>query len=165
MASYLLIIANRKALSWILTARRMAFPSANRPEVRDLAVGDELFIYTTRTAFHKSGGRIIGTARVASDVCWLPDTIRFGGRGYPIGCNLDIGPLKPLGQGVELTPLVPQLGAFQGAGRTWSMRLRKPLLRLTEDDTAVLRRALSNVKSTDNVQLNIVATYTRWFDE
>lgn len=121
MAGYLLIVADREALGWILTAKRMAFPSAGRREVRSLGVGDELFIYTTRGAFKnptRDRGRIIGSARVASHVRKLRTTIRFGSREYPIGCNLQIGALAPFGQGVELAPLVEQLDAFHGAGDT-----------------------------------------------
>jgi hypothetical protein len=167
MASYLLIISDRKALGWILTAGRMAFPSRNRPEVRDLHVDDELFIYTTRGAFNKAsdGGRIIGTARVASEVRWFPEAIRIAGRKYPRGCDLEIGPLAPFGQGVELSPLIPQLNAFHGAGPAWSMRLRKPLLHLGKDDASILHRVLNTVRAKDELQPNAMAGYTRWFVE
>lgn len=51
MASYLLVIGDREALGCILTAERMAFPSASRHEVAALDVGPGLVLYTTRGAY------------------------------------------------------------------------------------------------------------------
>jgi hypothetical protein len=166
MTSYLMVIGDREALGWILTASRMAFPSESRPEVRCLAEGDELLIYTTRSAFKNPGrdrGRIIGTARVASEVVRLENPVVFDDREYPIGCDLKIGPLVPFGHGVELAPLIPQLQAFDGAGSAWSMRLRRPLLALTEHDTILLHRALDGVRRADGTTFDTMAGYTRWF--
>jgi hypothetical protein len=43
-ASYLLLIGEREALAWILREARMAFPQRRRPEVDNVAVGDELLL-------------------------------------------------------------------------------------------------------------------------
>lgn len=163
VTAYLLIIGDREALGWILTAGRMAFPSASRPEVRSLAVGDELFLYTTRNAFKNPSlhrGRIIGTAHVASPVARLKEPVCFGERQYPIGCLIEVGPIIPFGHGVEIAPLVPQLEAFDGLGKSWSVRLRRPLLRMTADDTLLLHRSLDEVEKTPEA----VGTYCRWFE-
>jgi len=67
MASFLLVIGDRDALGWILAEQRMAFPTAQRAEVRALRIEDELFLYTTRGAFKnptRDRGRVIGAARV-----------------------------------------------------------------------------------------------------
>ena len=119
MASYLLIIGDREAVGWILSTGRMAFPSDSRHEVRSLAQGDELFLYTTRGAFKsptRHRGRIIGTARVASSITRLKQPQCFGERQYPIGCQIEVGPIIPFGHGVEIAPLVPRLQTFDGLG-------------------------------------------------
>jgi hypothetical protein len=166
VASYLLVIGDREALGWIVTASRMAFPDARRSEVRSLKVGDELFIYTTRMAFRNPGrdrGRVIGTARVDSKVAELKRSVSFGGREYPVGCNLDVGPLARFGHGVELAPLVPKLEAFAGAGKAWPYRLRRPLVRLTEHDANRLHQELGKVVEDGELNVDVVAEYARWF--
>jgi hypothetical protein len=163
MPSYLLVIGDREALGWILSTGRMAFPSARRAEVAALQQGHELFLYTTRGAFKnptRDRGRGIGTAQVTSPVRRLEEPVRFGEREYPIGCDLAIGPLAPFGSGLELAPLVPSLSAFDGVRDAWSTRLRRPLVRLSADDAAVLRNGIEHLthEGTD-------PAYTRWYLE
>jgi hypothetical protein len=70
-ADYLLVIGEREASAWILRESRMAFPATRRAEVDQLAVGDRLFLLTTRGCFHNPGRdrtRGIGRATVASPV-------------------------------------------------------------------------------------------------
>jgi hypothetical protein len=144
----------------------MAFPTARRSEVRSLERGDELFIYTTRGAFKnpaRDRGRVIGTARVDSEVAELEHSVSFGGRDYPVGCKLELGPLARFGGGVELAPLVPELDAFAGAGNAWSIRLRRPLLRLKERDAKRLRRELDKVITDTKLNVAGVQEYARWF--
>ncbi len=50
--------------------------------------------------------------------------------------------MTPLRTGVELRPLVPDLHAFPDA-RSWSVRLRRPLVPLDEHDAALLQRHLA----------------------
>lgn len=164
MTSYLLVIGDREALGWILTAGRMAFPSGQRSEVAALKPGDELFLYTTRGAFKnpiRDRGRIIGTAQVASPVAQLEEPVHFAERDFPVGCLLSIGPLAPFRMGVELAPLVGALTAFKGAGRGWSTRLRRPLVKLSESDSILLRQALVHVL-TSGVD---TSAYTQWYLE
>ena len=166
MTSYLLVISDREALGWILTASRMAFPNARRSEVRALEEGDELFLYTTRSAFKsptRDRGRVIGTARVASEVAQLSNSVSFGGREYSVGCDLQVGSLAPFRSGVELAPLVRRLQAFEGAGSAWPFRLRRPLVRLTDRDAKRLHRALDEVIGPDEAKVDTVAEYSRWF--
>lgn len=166
MTSYLLVIGDREALGWILTASRTAFPSPSRSEVRSLQKGDELFLYTTRGAFKnptRDRGRIIGTARVDSEVKRLERSVSFGDRDFPVGCELEIGPLVRLGEGVELGPLVPRLESFAGPGHGWSFRLRRPLVRLTDSDATLLHRELVKMKRRDNSDVDAAAEYARWY--
>ncbi|MFD0904397.1 hypothetical protein [Actinomadura sediminis] len=142
--SYLLILGDREPIAWVLSERRTAFPATARAEVDRLAEGDELLVYATRGAFRnptRDRGRVIARAVVTSPVTVLDEPVTFGERTFPRGCDLRIDRLAPWGGGVELRPLVERLAAFPDA-RSWSVRLRRPLLHLPEDDAALLRNAL-----------------------
>jgi hypothetical protein len=161
----LLVIGDGEALCWIVSSSRMAFPSGRRSEVRSLKQGDELFIYTTRAAFRnprRDRGRVIGTARVDSEVAKLEHPVSFGGREFPVGCKLELGPLAGFGSGVQLAPLVPKLEAFAGVGDAWAILLRRPLVRLTERDVNRLHRELDKVVRDVKLNVDAAADYARW---
>jgi hypothetical protein len=144
--SYLLILGDRQAIAWVLREQRMAFPATSRAEVNRLAVGDELLIYTTRGAYRnptRDRGRVIGTATVTSAVERLDDPVEFGGRTFSRGCDLLVESLAPWGEGVELQPLVERLDSFP-VPKAWSIRLRRPLLRLPAQDAVLLRSRLTS---------------------
>lgn len=146
-ASYLLVIGEREALAWVLRKRRMAFPQTRRSEVDSLAVGDELLLLTTRGCFHNPGRdrtRVIGRASVTTPVVPLDPPVALVGRTFTRGCDLDITSLAPYLTGVELAELVPRLAAFPDK-ENWSIRLRRPLVRLTERDATLLRGGLGTV--------------------
>lgn len=142
--SYLLILGDRDAIAWVLGEERMAFPATARAEVDRLSEGDDLLIYATRGAFGnptRDRGRVIGHAVVTSPVSPLDEPVSFAERVYPRGCELRVESLAPWGQGVELRPLVERLEAFPDV-RSWSVRLRRPLLRLPQADADLLLDAL-----------------------
>lgn len=142
--TFLLIIGDRAALAWVLNSGKMAFPDDRRRETRSLAVGDRLLVYTTRGCFKnptRDRGRIIGEATVESKVAPLPAPVRFGGRAYPVGCDLKITGLVPLPEGVPLAEYVHQLEAFPNP-QAWAIRLRRPLLGLSETDAGLLQGLL-----------------------
>jgi hypothetical protein len=168
MTSYLLVISDREALGWILTERRMAFPSGSRSEVRSLKEGDELFLYTTRGAFKRptrDRGRVIGTAFVRNEVTPLARPVHLGGREYPVGCDLEIGRLAKLGSGVDLSQLVSRMETFADVAQAWSVRLRRPLLGLTKGDAARLQSELSKVLRRQDPGAETVTEYSKWFAE
>jgi hypothetical protein len=139
--SYLLVIGEAAALAWVLAEQRMAFPALRRSQAAALEVGDDLFVYTTRGCFHKpsrDAGRVMGLSRVKTRVRDLDEPVVFGERRYTSGCSLDVQGVAPLHQGIELRPIVPELHAFPDV-RSWSIRLRRPLVPLDEHDTTVLR--------------------------
>lgn len=143
-SSYLLILGDRQAIAWVLREQRMAFPPTSRPEITQVRPGDELLIYTTRGAYRnptRDRGRVVGRARVTSEVRRLDEPVRIAGRDYPTGCDLRIDRLAPWGSGVELQPLVARLGAFPNPA-AWSIMLRRALLRLPASDAALLRGLL-----------------------
>ncbi|MGI5163390.1 hypothetical protein ACQEU3_03450 [Spirillospora sp. CA-253888] len=142
--SYLLILGERRAIAWVLSEQRMAFPRRLRPEESRLAVGDELFVYATRGAFGnptRDRGRVIGRAVVASAVTGLDRPVEIAGREFPRGCDLRIDELAPFRTGVELQPLVERMAAFPNP-KAWSVYLRRPLLHLPARDADLLRDEL-----------------------
>lgn len=165
MATYLLIIGDREALGWILTSRQMAFPSARRSEVRSLQVADRLLLYTTRSAFRSptcDRGQVIGAATVMSGVSILKQPVHFGDRDYPVGCHLDVGPLLPRREGVQLAPLVSQLETFAKLGQAWSILLRRPLLLLSERDAKLIENRLDELLRERRDQ-DVVCEYSKWY--
>lgn len=142
--AYLLVLGDREAIAWVLREQRMAFPSTPRAEVRALAQGDRLYLYSTRGAWHnptRDRGRVIGTASVASPVQKLDEPVKVAGRSFHSGCSLSVDGLVPYQQGVELQPLVRKLQAF-AKPEAWSIYLRRALLLLPPADARLLDRAL-----------------------
>jgi hypothetical protein len=143
--SYLLVIGDRDPLKWVLAEQRMAFPALRRAQAAALEVGDELLIYTTRACFHnppRDRGRVMGLALVSSKVHDLDEPVIFGERRYTLGCTLDVQGVASLRDGVELSPLVPKLHAFPNK-HTWSVWLRRPLVRLDDYDASLLKHKLA----------------------
>ncbi|MFG2099874.1 hypothetical protein ACGFJ5_04665 [Micromonospora echinaurantiaca] len=142
--SYLLILGERDAIAWVLREERMAFPATPRAEVAALAVGDRLFLYATRGAWHnptRDRGRIIGVATVGSAVRRLDRPIEIAGRRFVSGCDLSIDGIVPYPGGVELQPLVERLAAFPKPA-AWSIYLRRALLALAPTDAKLLDEVL-----------------------
>ncbi|MEV0842016.1 hypothetical protein AB0I55_20950 [Actinocatenispora sera] len=110
-------------------------------------MGDELFLLTTRGCWHNPGRdrtRVIGRASVRTPVAALPKPREIAGRSFTRGCDLAIHELTGYLTGVELAPLVVRMGAFPDR-KTWSIRLRRPLLEVTDYDAALLRRELDEM--------------------
>lgn len=147
MNSYLLPIADREPLIWIVTEQRTAFPPGRAREAERLERGDRLFLYSTRGCFRsptRDRGRVIGIATVTARAAELEEPVRFGERAFPIGVKLRIEQLAPLRQGVELAPLVKRLDAFPDP-QSWSARMRRALVPLPSRDAARLERELNKL--------------------
>jgi hypothetical protein len=146
---YLLVLSEREAVAWVLRESRMAFPPTSRSEVNRLKVGDDLFVLTTRGCWHnptRDRTRVIGLAKVTSDVVAYDEPVTIAGRDFTRGCRLGIETLAPYLIGVDLVPLVPLLDAFPDKrSSAWSIRLRRPLLEITEPDANLLRQELAAV--------------------
>jgi hypothetical protein len=143
--SYLLVIGDAAALTWVLTEQRMAFPLRRRAEVAALDMGDELLVYTTRGCFGRPAydpGRVMGLATVKTKVSDLAEPVVFGERQYPSGCALEFQGVAAVHEGVELRLLVPELHVFPDP-TSWSAWLRRPLLRMDAHDSARVKRDLN----------------------
>jgi len=147
VTAYLLILGEREAVAWVLRESRMAFPPTSRSEVNRLRAGDDLFVLTTRGCWHnptRDRTKIIGTAEVTSHVIAYEKPVTIAGRDFTRGCDIRLRSLTPYLTGVELAPLVPRLDAFPDI-KSWSIRLRRPLLELSASDAALLERELGGV--------------------
>lgn len=145
---YLLPIADREPLAWILREQRTAFGDHRARQAHTLEVGDVLFLYTTRGCFRnptRDRGRVIGRASVAAQAKRERKTPSFGARAYPWVVELDIEALAPLHEGVELAPLVPRLRGTFPDPTTWSARMRRALVALDASDAAEIDHALESV--------------------
>ena len=145
--SFLLPIADREPLAWIVTEQRTAFPHRRRREAEALDPGDQLFLYTTRGCFHnptRDRGRVIGVATVTARSERLREPLRFAEREFTVGVPFRIERLAAQRQGVELAPLVKDLASFPNP-RAWSVKLRRALVPLTETDGQLLLRKIDEV--------------------
>ena len=147
MKTYILPIADREPLAWILAEQRTAFPPWRAREAGALEPGDRLLLYTTRGCFHnptRDRGRIIGLATVTDRSSPLRRPVRFGEREYPVGVLFRIERLAPRRQGVEIAPLVSRLASFPNP-RAWSGRMRRALVPLAPEDAKFLVHELEQV--------------------
>lgn len=147
-ASYLLPIADRSALAWILRDQRTAFGQHRVRDARALTVGDVLLLYTTRGCFRnptRDRGRVIGRATVKSRAREASRPLSFGGREFPHVVELEIETLARFGEGLELAPLVRGLKRTFPNSKTWSARMRRALVPLDPQDAVALERQLKGV--------------------
>jgi hypothetical protein len=150
MRYYLLPIADREPLAWILSEQRTAFGDHRAREAQALEEGDVLLLYATRGCFRnptRDRGRIIGKARVTATARRRRKPVVFSGREYPWAVELDIEQLAPLRQGVELAPLVPQLARTFPDPKSWSVRMRRALVPVHATDARSIERKLEALAS------------------
>ena len=148
MSNYLLPIAERSPLRWIVGEQRTAFPAGRAREAGRLAAGDRLLLYTTRGCFHnptRDRGRVIGLARVTAAARAGRRPVRFGAVSYPVEVELAIDTLAPYRGGVELAPLVSRLPGTFPDPASWSARMRRALVPLAEADADLLADLLAGV--------------------
>ena len=161
MASHLVIIGEGEALAWVLLNRRMAFTVHRRTMATAVRQDDEVFIYTTRGAFHnptRDRGRVIARARASTATEFLPEPVEIAGRTFELACDLELLGLAPLGAGVELVPLVERLEAFPNK-RGWKIWLRRPVLELPRADADLVRRLVDDVA---RAPADVVGAYLDW---
>ena len=146
--SFLLPIADREPLAWIVREQRTAFTDNRARDAAALESGDVLFLYSTRGCFRnptRDRGRVIGRAIVVGAATRARRAPAFGDRKYPNIVDLDIESLAPLRSGIELAPLVPKLSQTFPDAATWSVRMRRALVPLGERDASLIARKLASV--------------------
>jgi hypothetical protein len=123
----------------------MAFSPGRERDAGALQVGDLLLLYATRGCFHnptRDRGRVIGRATVRKRARTLEEPVTFAGRVFTLGCDIRVRGLAPFGAGVELAPLVKSLASFPDV-RSWSARMRRPLVPLAATDASRLLSLLA----------------------
>lgn len=76
----------------------------------------------------------------------LSEPVVIAGMSLELACEIRVTMLAPFGSGVELAPLVAQLKSFPNK-RAWASKLRRPLVRLTDDDSDLLEQKLTPLVS------------------
>jgi hypothetical protein len=142
----MIILAERDAIAWVVSRRRMAF-TADRGAAASavISVGDEIFLYATRRAFHDpthDRGRVFGRAHATSGVQPFNAPVRLIRKEFTHGFTFEFDTLAAPRQGIALAELVPQLSTFSNK-QGWGMLLRRPLLSLTPEDARLIRRRLT----------------------
>ena len=146
MTAYLLPIASREPLRWIVREQRTAFAAHRRREAEGLRAGDRIFLYSTRGCFRnptRDRGRVFGLAAVTHGTRAGGTAVEFGGTAYPIAVALRIDALAPPRHGLELAPLVPRLRETFPDPATWSARMRRALVPLAEADANLIADLLA----------------------
>jgi hypothetical protein len=86
----------------------------------------------------------MGIANVTEGVAHLAESVEFRGRQFTEGFAVEIQGIAPYGQGVELAPLAGHLHALPDVA-TWSVRLRRSIVSLDEQDEATVRKQLDPI--------------------
>lgn len=139
---YLLVISDREPLAWLVSEQRFALPASwagRAPEA-----GDRLLLYTTRGCYRNPGrdrGLVMGTATVTTDPSDLSPPVQFRGREFTVGFGVRIDGLVRPHEGLELGPLAGAV-SFLPDPATWSARMRRALVPLTQDDVQIIDRRL-----------------------
>ncbi|ADG98196.1 hypothetical protein Srot_1736 [Segniliparus rotundus DSM 44985] len=146
--AYLLVLADGESVRWVLGASRMAFNPRIRKRAEELAVGDTLYLVTTKECWGSSSDAttlVVGTATVRTPVRYLEEHERHHETSlYTLGCDLELRSLAPFRQGVELSKLVPSLTAFPNK-QQWGWPLRKTLVTLSAEDIEVVQEKLIKI--------------------
>ncbi len=145
MLSHLLILGDRDAIAWVVSRKQMAFTSDRaRAASAAITAGDELFLYSTRGAFHnptRDRSRVFGRAVARSAVEQLANPVFLLGRKFTHGFLFALEALAPPRLGVDISELIPHLSTFPNK-TGWAMSLRRPLLTLTPEDARLIRQRL-----------------------
>lgn len=147
MADYILPIADREPLAWIVANQRTAVGIHRRREAQSLKPGDRLFLYTTRGCFgnpNRDVSRVIGSARVVGRARARENPIQFGGRSYEIEIPLRIDSLVAYRTGVVFRDLIDRLESFPSR-RSWPVHMRRALIGISANDGDVLAAELNQI--------------------
>ncbi|GAA4401926.1 hypothetical protein GCM10023168_12000 [Fodinibacter luteus] len=142
MVVSLLVISDREPLAWLLSEQRWAIPAGRARSAP--AIGDQLLLYTTRGCYRnpsRDRGLVMGLATVRTSPGPLPEAVSFRGRDFTTGFDVDIEGVAPLHHGVELGPMAGHLDFLPDAA-TWSVRLRRSLIPLSERDASAISSKL-----------------------
>lgn len=142
---HIAVIGDRKALAWVLTDQRIAFPEPRYKNLfPSLRKGDVLYLYTTRGCFKnpsRDRGRIIGKAVATTDMALNDDPVAFRDRELPYELGIKIESLAPFGEGIDVSEHIDAMTSFPKPER-WSVYLRRSLLAVTAKDAKLFDKLL-----------------------
>jgi hypothetical protein len=138
----LLLISDREPLAWLLMTLplRSAFHPRSVGPTRglDAVPVHDAWVLPESRARSRS---VIGVANVTEGVEHLAESVEFRGPQFTEGFAVEIQGIAPYGEGVELAPLAGHLHALPDAA-TWSVRLRRSIVSLDEQDETTVRELL-----------------------
>ncbi len=150
MAAHLLVLGYASGASWVLHEQRMGFGPRSQGGTLAVEPGDVCFPYVTKNCWGYRGRQrrvLIGRAVVLTPARPLPGEVRLGeGRRIESVCELFFENLAPYGEGVPLAPLAEALSVFRDSPH-WTNKLRRPVLRLTDEDAGTITAALTGLSS------------------
>lgn len=142
--AWLFILSDLAAAKWVLEERRMGF----KPRVRRanyISVGDRFALYTTTRIFGSyRPSQIVGVGEIASEVVW--EEFSIGGTLVSHTCGLTFEVEAPLGEGMDFSPLVGELG-FITNKRKWQFHVYQSAVKVPEDDFELIRERFYEVLS------------------
>jgi hypothetical protein len=139
----------------------MAFTESRAVDVVGLRPGDRLLLYTSRGCYHnptRDRGRVIGEAEAREAPTRLAKPICIGEREFSSACDIELKSLAPFREGVVLADLVARLEVFPDE-RSWSARLRRPLLAIPRKDAGLIAKELALVACPVEETID---RYTQW---
>lgn len=80
--------------------------------------------------------------RATSAVTRLDEPVTIGKREFAYACDIELHSLAPFRDGVVLADLVARLEVFPDE-RSWSVRMRRPLLALPAKDARLIAKELA----------------------
>lgn len=133
----LALIADRRALGWVLEEQMVAFPDrrfgGQDPPFHE---GDSIYLYTTRGCFKnptRDRSRIIGKAIATSNLRVNAKPVTFGDRAYPLEVPVRIESLAPFGEGIDFAAQVPTMTTFPKPD-AWTAYMRRAFVILSRAD-------------------------------
>lgn len=100
-----------------------------------------------------------GTA--LTSVKTLDEPVNIAGRIFPVGCDVEFRTATRWSEGVDFASIVADLSGFVALGSSWSIRLRRPLVRLDDQDASIVQSCL---RALDAYPLDeVLPQYARWW--
>jgi hypothetical protein len=137
--AWLIVLADRLGLEWVLEHRQMAFPPSVCPNARRIRAGDGFLVYGAAPL----GKKLLGAGRFSSGSRPLSPSIRLKFRELACVVDLDFDRILSPEEGLPFKPLVPRL-KFIGRPEVWGTYLRRAILPLPAGDAAVLTQAFAH---------------------
>lgn len=148
-AGWLIVLADKEGLRWVLDHSRMAFSERIGLRARKMKVGEPLILYTARGAFGnptRDQSQLQGLATIASPVHRRRMPLVIGDRSFPWECDLDLKVAFPERKGVPVNPLVSRLAIFPRKD-AWAYYLKAGLLAVDSHDVRILSSAIRKHQS------------------